>query len=79
MNIPSTKFISKVITSLIIEFRLRFQPRLSFWVVLDEGNLLIDLLSMEDVIGGLALWTFILVLRDRYGLSLKRSSSSIEL
>lgn len=60
MNITSTKFIGKVISSLIIKFGFRLKSSLSLRVILNQGNLFVHFLPMEDVIGSLTLRTFIL-------------------
>ena len=58
--IASTKFIGKVISRLVIEFIFRLKPSLSFGVILNKRHLFVDLLLVEDVVGGFSLRAFIL-------------------
>ena len=60
LDIPSTKFIGEVISRLIIEFIFRLKPGLPLGVILNKRDLFVDLLLVEDVVGGFSLGTFIL-------------------
>ena len=58
--IASTKFIGEVISGLVIELIFGLKPSLSLGVILHKRHLFVDLLLVEDVVGGFSLGTFVL-------------------
>ena len=56
----STKFIGEVVSSLIIQFSLFLQSVFPLRIVLEQWHLLVELLLVEDVIGGLVFWSLVL-------------------
>lgn len=75
----STKFIGKVVSSLIVQFSLFLQFVFPLGVVFKEWHLFVELLLVEDVISGLVLRPFVLHNKLSYWFSLDGASSGVEL
>lgn len=60
MSFGSTKFIGKVVSSLIVELALFLQFVFPLGIVVEQWHLSVELLLVENVIGGLVFRPFVL-------------------
>ena len=67
--ISSTKFIGQLSASGIVGSSFPFELFFQFWVIRNQGNFIVDLLLMKDVIGCGLLWSFILYSFENTGSS----------